>query len=1152
MSREHPIGPVCLACGRAAAPDDRFCGGCGASLQTSCVHCGRAHQAGVLYCTGCGRPLTDAQPVVQEERRRISVLFIDLVGFTPYTERIDPEQVRIMQNDYFSSVRRIVRQYGGVVEKYIGDAVMVLFGAPVATEADPLRSVRAGLELQRVLPKQGRAQQAGLRFRVGITTGEALVNLTAAHDGGQAIVAGDLVNTASRLQAAAPVDGVLTDDETYQATKNEIEYVAQPTTTLRGRSRPSDVWLAVAPRPPRPAGAEREQTPMVDREHELALLVNALRRTVSSRTPQLVTIFGSAGIGKSRLLRELARHAGRITGEQVCWRVGQCRPFGENVTYAALADIVKSQAGILDTDDEATARQRLGDALAGLTSSEDAQRLADALGPLLGLPGARLTPGESESAWRRFIVRFSSGQATVLVFEDLHWADAPMLRFIESLGAATRRIPLLIVCTARPELRERYPQWTSAMTGTTSISLPPMRESDISTMYSLMFGKAAFTPDLLAPLVELADGNPLYAHEYVRMLVDHGSLRPTGGPGWRLDAHEAPPMPDNVRAVIANRLDLLDPADRAVLQAAAVVGMQFWPGAVATAVGQPVEEVERTLLRLEQRDLVEERGNSSMAGQLEYAFRHVLVRDVCYQRLPRAERVARHERTADWLERVSDGRQTDLAEVLANHRWAAHEIARTLGLDPGPYAAPAREALLRAARRAYSLHALDAAQELVRRASSLLAAPDPAVELFASELAFFRDADAFLDGGGEERLTALAHTLQDSGRLDGAGRAWTLLGSAALSRADRPACLAYLARAIALYEKLPPSEEAALALLEYARVHMIDYETATAIAAAETAAEAANRLGLAEVRASALITSAVAQYLQGEQEGLRRLQKITQHCREQQLTSLRRAIHNLGFAMQEEGDITGSQKLIDEFTPLESASGLTLATAFVDGAARAYFAGDWAAMLRAADDHMRLPTIEWDLHWVAQAGWMGVLREDSPPVEDPVEEAVRTARRSGFHKVLRSTLAHAALCRALQGRSAEAGALLDELAADYGDSRTLAFAEWVFAAAYAAWLLGPARADQIRTLLERSPRRTPWVDAAILTCTGTSAAHRAALTIFDDIGAVSDQALSRAALVRTLRAEGDPTGAAEALAPLTAFSERNSAPGLLRLAEPLP
>nr|WP_232323651.1 adenylate/guanylate cyclase domain-containing protein [Catenuloplanes japonicus] len=1114
------------------------------------------------YCTGCGRPLTDAVPVVQEERRRISVLFIDVVGFTPYTERIDPEQVRIMQSDYFSSVRRIVRQYGGVVEKYIGDAVMVLFGAPVATEADALRSVRAGLELQRVLPQQGRAREAGLRFRVGIATGEALVNLTAAHDGGQAIVAGDLVNTASRLQSAAPTDGVLTDEDTYLSTKGEIEYVAQPTTTLKGRSQPSTVWLAVAPRPPRPAGAESEQTPMVDREHELALLVNALRRTVTSRVPQLVTIFGTAGIGKSRLLRELARHAGRITGENVCWRVGQCRPFGENVTYAALADIVKSQAGILDTDDEETTRQRLTDALHGLTNAEDAQRLGDALGPLVGLSGARITPGEAEAAWRRFIVRFSSGQATVLVFEDLHWADETMLRFIESLAAATRRIPLLIVCTARPELRERYPQWTSAMTGTTSISLPPMRESDISTMYSLMFGKAAFTPDLLAPLVELADGNPLYAHEYVRMLVDRGSLRPTG-PGWRLDEHEASPMPDNVRAVIANRLDLLDPADRAVLQAAAVVGMQFWPGAVATAVGRPVEEVERTLLRLEQRDLVEERGNSSMAGQLEYAFRHVLVRDVCYQRLPRAERVARHERTADWLERVSAGRQTDLAEVLANHRWAAHEIARTLGLDPGPYASPAREALLRAARRAYSLHALDAAQELVRRAGTLLASPDPSIDLFASELAFFRDADAFLESGGEERLTGLAHLLQDTGRLDGAGRAWTLLGSAALSRADRPDCLAYLARAIALYEKLPPSEEAALALLEYARVHMIDYETATAIAAAETAAEAANRLGLAEVRANALITSAVAKYLQGEPEGLPLLQEITLHCREQQLTSVRRAIHNLGFAMQEEGDITGSQKLIDEFTPLEAASGLTLATNFADAAARAYFAGDWAVALRAAADSMRAPTIEWDLHMVAQAGWIRVLRTEpgattgdaaaESDAGDPVEEAVQTARRSGFHKVIRSTLAHAALCRALQHRDAEAGALLDELAADYGDSRTFGFAEWVVAAAYTAWLLGPERAAQVRTLLERSPRRTPWVDAAILTCAaavdGTPDGHRAALDIFDSIGAVSDQALARAALVRTLRASGRAPEAEEALADLIAFGDRNSAPGLLALAE---
>jgi class 3 adenylate cyclase len=1079
------------------------------------------------------------------DRRRVSVLFIDVVEFTSYAEGADPEQVRALQNDYFTAVRRVIGQYGGVVEKYIGDAAMALFGAPVATENDPLRCVRAALELQRVLPRQYRVATAGLRFRVGIATGEALVDVSAARDGGQAIVAGDVVNTAARLQELAPGGGIFICENTYAATRADIEYAEQAPTVLRGRSRPSRMWLAVAARRARPGELAAEPTPMVDREHERGLLINALHRTVRNHAPQLVTIFGAAGIGKSRLIRELARHAATVSDPPICWRVGHCPPFGENVTYAALADIVKAEATILDTDDEVTARLRLDAALAELVAGEDAARLAGALEPLLGLPGSGLSPAETEQCWRRFIMAMASRQPTVLVFEDMHWADEPMLRFVEMLGASARGLPLLVLCTARPELRERHPTWTSTITGTVSISLPPLADSDISTMYSLLFGAAAATPEAL---VELADGNPLYAQEYVRMLLEGGLRRTTAGTPSIEDLAAAAPMPDNVQAVIANRLDLLASADRGVLQAAAVVGRQFWPGAVAFAANQPLSAAERALARLEARDLVQELPTSTMAGQVEYRFRHILVRDVCYQRMPRAERVVRHQRTAEWLENASEGRQTDLGEVLAHHRWAAHEIARTLGLDLAPYAPPAREAMHRAARRAYALHALGTAAEWVQRARNLKLPEDLSLELFGAELALFRDRDAFLADGGMHRLARLADQLLDEGDPAGAARACTLLGTAAWSRADRAGTLEYLGRAVQLYDSLPDSADKAHALLELARVHMLNCEHEPAGVAAQAAGEIADRLGLIEVHGSAKITQAASRYMAGDPDGFDQIAEAREHCRRQRLESHRRAIGNLAWAVLEEGDVAACNRLIDEQNSLDIAGGHALAPSFADEAGRAFYAGNWTQSMEAAESSMRLPTNEWEVHVVPQRGWLQVLREE--PVDDEaVDRAVAAARRSGFHRVVLRTLAQAALCRTLQGRTDQASALLDDVEEDWAVTGILPFAEFVAPLGYAGSLMGVAGAARVRAMLKRSPRYTPWVDAAMATLEGTltgdPAAYREAADIYGRVGDVTDRVLTLALAARGLVRLGRFEEAVPVIAEVAEFARRNKAPRLL-------
>ncbi|GIJ25385.1 hypothetical protein Vqi01_05470 [Micromonospora qiuiae] len=1167
---EGVIAARCDRCGRTAADGDRFCGGCGAELGSVCPHCLRPLAADVAFCTACGtaRP-GSGRPVAipQEDRRRVSVLFVDLIDFTPYVERADPELVRGMQTGFFSAARRVVGQYGGVVEKYIGDAVMALFGAPVATETDALRCVRAGLELQRVLTRFTPTGTDGLRFRVGVATGEALVDVAAARDGGQAIVAGDVVNTASRLQSVAPPGGVLVDGATHALTRDTIRYDEQPPVTLRGRSAPTEVWLALSAVRQQHTDREPDTTPLIDREHELGMLVNALHRSLRDRRPQVVTVFGRAGIGKSRLVRELHRHTGRLVDEPLTWRTGRCPPFGENVTFAALADVVKAEAGILDTDPATSAAQRLTTAVGELVGPGERDRVADALRPLVGLPGASLPAEEAESAWRRFLLALAARRPTVLVFEDLHWADDAMLRFVELLGAAARDVPLLLLCTARPELVDRVPSWAGTITGSVTITLPPLRDTGIAALYAHMFGQAAFSADLLTPLIEVAGGNPLYAHEYVRMLIEQGALRQSRR-GWSLEKQLDLPMPESVHAVIANRVDLLDVKERAVLLAAAVVGVQFWPGAVAAAIGQPVESVERALRRLEQRDFVHEQAASSMAGQPEYRFRHVLVRDVCYQRLPRTERVAQHERTADWLDTLSQSRDTDLAEVLAHHRWAAHEIARSLGMATGRYAGPARAALHRAARRAYALHGLDAAAGHAGRALGLADETDPVgrlqLELLSTEISFYRDGNAFLSGGGPEQLRTLAGRLLAYGDEACAARAWTLLGQAAWLRADRQAALACLDRAVQLFEPLPDSAQKADAYAELGRLHMLNYERDPAVAAADTAVEIAERLGLTETGTNARITAATARYQAGDRAGLDELYRIVEFARERQLLALPRATQNLSYAICEEGDALRADALLSA-APARTASGQTLTTSYSAEALRSWFAGDFGRFLAAADAFVDTPTGSWDMQVRGLRAVLLVLRGQPVPSaaagRDDVADALDTARRSGFHRVHWTMLAMGALCRALQGRTDEAAALLDELAEAWSAVPALASGEWIAAASWAATLAGRKPAARVRAMLDQVGHRTPWSEAALRTVTGALAGadgdHRHAADLFlaaaetyAGIPSLTDRVLALTLAAREQDCAGDPSRADALLTEVRAFAHRNAAPGLLAVAHP--
>ena len=447
-----------------------------------CPHCGEENPERARFCLACGAGLEAAEPA-REERKRVTVLFADLVGFTSTAERMDPEEVRALQAPYWAGVKAEIERYGGTVEKFIGDAVMALFGAPVAHEDDPERAVRAALTIRDRI-----AQDDGLHVRIAVTTGEALVALGARPAEGEGMASGDVVNTASRLQSAAPTNGILVDETTYRATAPAIEYREAEPVEAKGKAEPVSVWEAVQPR--WRFGVDVEQrggAELIGRSEEVDLLTDALARVRRERASQLVTLVGVPGIGKSRLVYELS-NAVAEDPELIYWRQGRSLPYGEGVTFWALSEMIKGHAGILESDGAEEAEEKLRAAVAEVISDEvDVDWATEHLRPLVGLAGDAEIGGDRRAeifaAWRKFFEALAERRPLVLVFEDLQWADDGLLDFVDHLVEWASGVPLLCVCTARPELLERRPGWGGRVFSVTndeaSLSgTQPRRESD--------------------------------------------------------------------------------------------------------------------------------------------------------------------------------------------------------------------------------------------------------------------------------------------------------------------------------------------------------------------------------------------------------------------------------------------------------------------------------------------------------------------------------------------------------------------------------------------------------------------------------------------------------------------------------------------------
>ena len=631
-----------------------------------CTSCGEENPERARFCLACGQLLIPEAPA-GEERKVVSVLFVDLVGFTDRSDRADPEDVRATLRPYHERVKDDIESFGGTVEKFIGDAVMAVFGAPVAHEDDAERAVRAALRILETMEAL-RGEGLDVAVRAAVTTGEAVVALGARPERGEGIVAGDVVNTAARLQGAAPVGAVIVDSATMRSAERAIDFEPLEPVAAKGKQDPIPVWRATTARSRFGVDTElRAETLFVGRDSELALLSETFARALREPSTQLVTVVAEPGVGKSRLVWEFRAEIDRRP-DLVRWRQGRCLPYGDGITFWALGEIVKAEAGVLETDSPAEALEKLGHVADIVVDASDAAWITERLAPLVGAQDAIAGVGREEafSAWRRYLEALAADRPTVLVLEDLHWADVALLDFVEHLLDWTAGVPLMVVATARPELYDMRPGWGGGRRNSATLGLPPLSDDDTARLVSALLERSVMPAETQAALLERAGGNPLYAEQFVRMLSDAG----TSSDG---------DLPETVQALIAARLDTLAPELKSLLQDASVLGKVFWTGALATMGARARDDVLAGLRELVRREFVRPARVSSMRDEEEFSFWHVLVRDVAYQQIPRAARGQKHVEAAEWIERESEGRLADHAEFLAHHYAQALELGRAAG-----------------------------------------------------------------------------------------------------------------------------------------------------------------------------------------------------------------------------------------------------------------------------------------------------------------------------------------------------------------------------------------------------------------------------------------------------------------------------------------
>ena len=763
----------------------------------------------------------------RDERRVVTVLFADVAGSTALGERIDPEELRVLQGQLFALVNAEVERFGGLSEKFVGDAVLAVFGVPLAHDDDAERAVRAALAVRDAFPRLARdvVRRHGVEIglRIGVNTGEVVAGREAAARG-ELMVTGDAVNVGARLQQRAEPGQVLVGERTRTATRRAVDYASAGTAPAKGKREPLGAWEAIAVvAPPGARTAEGLSAPMIGRDEELVVLDALATRVERERAPQLVTTYGNAGVGKTRLVTEFVAtlDAARVLH-------GRCLPYGEGITYWPLGEAAKGYAGILDSDPADEVLAKLEAAVVADVAVERVGGIVEALGWTIGLglpeDEDRDLRALLRDAWRRFLTDLGRTGLAVLVVEDVHWASEPLLELLEHVTDTLVDTAVLTICTARPEFFDTRGSWGGGLRDSSSIRLSPLPEDESVRLVEALLGVDGLPRELTERIVARAEGNPFHVEEILQMLIDREAIARDGGL-WsvRTEIGEVD-LPDSVHGVLAARVDLLDPASRDALRRCSAMGRVFWPAAVGVA-DEPIAALAR-------RGFVAEHASSTIEGMREFAFKHALTQDVVYASLPRAERRELHRQVGGWVEAMARGREAEIAEIAAYHYDQA--------LEYGDASADTRERCLRlllaAGGAALSRAAGEPARRLYGRAAELAAEPRDCaralIGLGRAELMLSgsRAADVLArardeaDRAGDRRLLADALGLLSranwlAGRYGEAMQAATAALDALVGLDETP----QLARAVArlsqleMLSGLPQAHERAREALDVAR-----------------------------------------------------------------------------------------------------------------------------------------------------------------------------------------------------------------------------------------------------------------------------------------------------------------------------------------------